>query len=332
MKAVRIRRPGGPEVLELVDLEAPEPGPEEVSVEVRATALNRADVLQRMGRYPAPEGVRADVPGLEYAGVVVSSPGPPAGPAPGSRVMGLVPGAAYAERLVAPADQVLPIPAGLSFEEAAAIPEAFLTAWDALRQADFAEGMTLLVHAAGSGVGTAALQLGRALGAARVFGTASKPKLAAVAGRGLPLDVPIDYESADFAEVVTRETGGRGVDVILELVGAAYWEADLASLARRGRLVVIGLLSGSRAETDLGTILRKRLHVIGTVMRTRPAEEKRVLVADFRREVLPWFADGTLAPVVDRVLPLAGAAEAHRVMEDDRNVGKIVLRVAPPAD
>lgn len=329
MKAVRIRQPGGPDVLELVDVEAPEPGPNEVSVDVRATALNRADVLQRMGRYPAPEGVRADVPGLEYAGVVVTSPGGSECPPAGARVMGLVPGAAYAERLVVPADQVLPMPDGLSFEEAAAIPEAFLTAWDALRQAEFAAGMTLLVHAAGSGVGTAALQLGRALGAGRIFGTASAGKLAAVAGRGLPLDVPIDYESSDFAEIVERETDGRGVDVILELVGAAYWKADLVSLARRGRLVLIGLLSGSRAETDLGAILRKRLHVIGTVMRSRPPEEKRALAADFRREVLPWFADGTLAPVVDRVLPLADAAEAHRAMEGDLNFGKIVLRVAP---
>lgn len=328
MKAVRILRPGGPEVLELSDVEPPEPpGPGEVAVDVRCAAVNRADVLQRIGGYPAPAGTRSDIPGLEYAGVVA---GVGAGVDPsvaGDRVMGLVPGAAYAERLVTPLDQTLPIPDDLDDVEAAAVPEAFFTAWDALRQAEFGAGESVLVHAAGSGVGTAALQLARALGASRIFGTASEGKLAGIADLGLPLDHPIDYHRTEFREVVARETE-TGVDVILELVGGAYWADDLLCLAPRGRLVLIGLLGGSRAETDLRRILVKRLRVIGTVMRTRGDGEKRELVREARRELLPWLADGTLRPVVYRVFPLAEAAAAHACMEGDRNLGKIVLQVS----
>ncbi|MFW6085277.1 MAG: NAD(P)H-quinone oxidoreductase [Gemmatimonadota bacterium] len=328
MRAVRIREAGGPEVLELHEVEAPVPGPGEVAVDVRCTALNRADLLQRRGRYPAPDGTRPEIPGLEYAGVVEAVGKGVDDAAVGRRVMGLVPGASYAERIVTPYDQTLPIPEGMDFERAAAIPEAFCTAWDALRQADVAAGDRVLVHAAGSGVGTAALQLARAMGAGRIFGTASAGKLSGIAELGLPLDVPVDYRSESFREVVERETAGEGVDVILELVGAAYWADDVASLARRGRLVLIGLMSGARAETDLATILRRRLRVIGTVMRTRSATEKERLAAAARERLLPWFADGTLVPVVQRVFPLSDAARAHEFMEADRNLGKIVLRIS----
>lgn len=328
MRAVCIREPGGPEVLELRDVESPEPDRGEVAIEVRCTALNRADLLQRRGHYPAPAGTRGDVPGLEYAGIVAAV-GPGVDDAVvGRRVMGLVPGAAYAERVVTPHDQTLPIPDGLSYEQAAAIPEAFFTAWDALRQADFSAGERLLVHAAGSGVGTAALQLARAIGAGRILGTASRGKLDRIAELGLPLDVGIDYRRESFKEIVERETGGDGVDVILELVGAGYWADDLASLAHRGRLVLIGLMSGAEAETDLAAILRRRLRIIGTVMRSRPAAEKARLAAAARAQLLPWFADGTLVPVVQRVFPLREVAAAHAYMEDNRNLGKIVLRVA----
>lgn len=327
MKAVRILRAGGPEVLALSEVEPPEPGPGEVAVDVRCAGVNRADVLQRIGRYPPPAGTRADIPGLEYAGVV-SEAGEGVDPAVvGRRVMGLVPGAAYAERLVAPLDQTLPIPDNLDDVEAAAVPEAFCTAWDALRQAEFAAGESILVHAAGSGVGTAALQLARALGASTIFGTASAGKLAGIAALGLPLDHPIDYRRSDFREIVARETKA-GVNVILELVGATYWGADLESLASRGRLVLIGLLGGTRAETDLGLLLAKRLRVIGTVMRSRDDREKRALARDVRRQLLPWLTDGTLRPVVYEVFPLAEAAAAHACMEDDRNLGKIVLQVS----
>lgn len=328
MKAVCIREPGGPDVLELREVEAPTPGPGEVAIDVRCTALNRADLLQRRGRYPAPPGTRPDIPGLEYAGVVAATGPGVEQDAVGRRVMGLVPGAAYAERIVAPFDQLLPIPEGIDFPRAAAIPEAFLTAWDALRQAGLAAGESVLVHAAGSGVGTAALQLARAMGASRIFGTASESKLARLADLGLPLDVPIDYRRTSFPEVVERETARAGVDVILELVGAAYWADDLASLAHRGRLVVIGLMSGARAETDLSMILRRRLRIIGTVMRTRSADEKAGLARAAREGLLPWFEDGTVAPVVQRLFPLAEAAEAHAFMEANRNLGKIVLRVS----
>jgi len=329
VKAVCILRPGGPEVLELVDVEAPEAGPGEVAVDVRCTALNRADLLQRAGRYPPPPGAPADIPGLEYAGVV-GAVGLGVDPEiMGSHVMGLVPGGAYAERLVTPADQTIPVPRNLDFAAAAALPEAYLTAWDALRQADFAAGESILIHAAGSGVGTAALQLARVFGASRILGTASSAKLAAIAAGNLPLDVPIDYEATeDIRAVIHAATEGSGVDAILELVGATYWETDLASLARRGRLVLIGLMSGSRAETDLGVILRHRLRIIGTVMRTRGSEEKAELARAFRDELLPRFADGSLAPVVHDVMPLADAADAHALMGANRNFGKIVLRVS----
>lgn len=327
MRAVRIRGPGGPEVLEISEVEPPEPGPGEVTIDVRCAGLNRADVLQRLGGYPPPAGTRPDIPGLEYAGVV-SEVGEGVDPSVmGDRVMGLVPGAACAERLVTPFDQTLPIPDNLDFIQAAAVPEAFCTAWDALRQAEFAAGEDVLVHAAGSGVGTAALQLARAMGASRIFGSASAGKLAGIAELGLPLDHPIDYRRSEFREVVARETDD-GVDVILELVGAAYWADDLVSLAPGGRLVLIGLLGGSRAETDLRPILVKRLRVIGTVMRSRDEREKRELAHDVRRDLLPWLADGTLRPVVYEVFPLAEVAAAHACMEDDRNLGKIVLQVS----
>lgn len=328
MKAVCIREDGGPEVLELRDVAAPIPGPGEVAIDVRCTALNRADLLQRRGRYPAPRGAPSDIPGLEYAGVVAAvGPGVDEA-AVGRRVMGLVPGGSYAERVTAPYDQLLPIPEGMGFEAAAAIPEAFCTAWDALRQADFSAGESLLVHAAGSGVGTAALQLARAIGASRIFGTASESKLSRIAELELPLDVAIDYRRTGFREVVERETAGAGVDLILELVGASYWADDLASLAHRGRLVLIGLMSGARAETDLSVILRRRLRIIGTVMRTRSPEEKADLARAVRDELVPWFEDGTLAPVVGRVFDLDEAVEAHAFMEANRNLGKIVLRVS----
>ena len=328
MRAVCIREPGGPEVLELRDVDPPAPGRGEVAIDVRCTALNRADLLQRRGRYPAPAGTRGDIPGLEYAGIVAAAGPGVDGAVVGRRVMGLVPGAAYAERVVVAHDQTLPIPDGLSFEQAAAIPEAFCTAWDALRQADFDAGERVLVHAAGSGVGTAALQLARAMRAGRIFGTASRTKLDRIAELELPLDVGIDYRRESFREVVERETDGGGVDVILELVGAGYWADDLASLAHRGRLVLIGLMSGTEAGTDLATVLRRRLRIVGTVMRSRPPREKARLAAAVREQLLPWFADGTLAPVVERVFPLREVAEAHAFMEDNRNLGKIVLRVA----
>ncbi|MFQ5529842.1 MAG: NAD(P)H-quinone oxidoreductase [Gemmatimonadota bacterium] len=328
MRAARILRPGGPDVLEIADVESPEARPGEILVDVRCTALNRADLLQRRGHYPPPDGVRADIPGLEYAGVV-SGIGPGVDEsAVGSWVMGLLPGGGYAERAATPHDQALAIPEGLEFAGGAAIPEAFFTAWDALLQAGFAPGMTVLVHAAGSGVGTAALQLAHTFGAARVFGTASEAKLEAIGSRELPLDVPIDYRAQAFRDVIRRETAGKGVDIILDLVGASYWTDNLASLAVGGRIVLIGLVGGITAQTNLGVLLRRRLRVIGTAMRSRTAEEKTAIADRVRVDLLPLFASGKLRPVVDRVFPLEQVVEAHHYMEENRNAGKIVLRVS----
>ncbi|TFG63541.1 MAG: NAD(P)H-quinone oxidoreductase [Gemmatimonadales bacterium] len=328
MKAARILRPGGPDVFEIAEVDPPEAGAGQVLVKVRCTALNRADLLQRRGQYPPPAGVRPDIPGLEYSGVVANVGEGVDEAAVGSWVMGLLPGAGYAELVVATYDQTLEIPKDMEFSGGAAIPEAFCTAWDALLQAGFLPGMSVLVHAAGSGVGTAALQLASAFGAKRVYGTASKTKLDALASRELPLDVPIDYRTQAFHDVIRRDTGGKGVDIILDLIGASYWTDNLASLAVGGRIVLIGLIGGITTQTNLGVLLRRRLRVIGTVMRSRSESEKRAIADQVRTDLLPLFATGQLQPVVDRVFPLEEVAEAHRYMEENRNTGKIVLRVS----
>jgi len=328
MKAIRIIRPGEPDVLELADLEAPTPGSGQVRVEVYGTALNRADLLQRRGAYPPPPGVPADIPGLEFSGVVEAVGDGVDESAVGSWVMGLVGGGGYAEMLVTEADHVVPMPQGLKFVECAAVPEAFCTAYDALvLQGGLRPGQTVLIHAAGSGVGTAAIQLARAFGAARIFGTASAGKLSALEERGLSLDVPIDYRRNSFRDVIRRETDGTGVDLILDLVGATYWTDNIASLRTRGRIVLVGLVGGTMAQLNLGVLLRRRLHVIGTVMRSRNAEEKSELAESARDHLLPRFESGELFPVVDRVFELHEAAEAHAYMEDNQNAGKVVLRV-----
>jgi NADPH:quinone reductase-like Zn-dependent oxidoreductase len=243
--------------------------------------------------------------------------------------MGLVGGGGYAERLVTDLAQTVRIPRGMQFVEGAAVPEAFWTAFDALvLQGGLREGMSVLVHAAGSGVGTAALQVARAFGAERIYATASRPKLDGLVERNLPMDVPIDYRSQSFRDVVRRETRGQGVDLILDLVGAAYWSDNVASLATRGRVVLVGLVGGTMAQLNLGALLRRRIHVIGTVMRSREPEEKADLAGRVSEALLPRFEEGQLRPVVDRVFPLDQAAEAHRLMEDNRNLGKIVLKVS----
>ncbi|MCK5446542.1 MAG: zinc-binding dehydrogenase, partial [Gemmatimonadetes bacterium] len=246
----------------------------------------------------------------------------------GSWVMGLVGGGGYAEMLVTEASHVVPMPRGLQFVECAAVPEAFCTAYDALvLQGGLQPGQTVLIHAAGSGVGTAAIQVARAFGAARVFGTASAAKLEALEERGLSLDVPIDYRRKSFRDVIRRETDGTGVDLILDLVGATYWTDNIASLRTRGRIVLVGLVGGTMAQLNLGVLLRRRLHVIGTVMRSRSTEEKNELAESTREHLLPRFEAGELFPVVDRVFDLHEAAEAHTYMEDNQNAGKVVLRV-----
>lgn len=326
MKAVRITRPGGPDALRFEDVPDPEPGPDDILVDVHAAALNRADLVQRQGHYPAPPGAPEDIPGLEMAGVVAEVGARVRGLAPGDRVMALLGGGGYAERVVVPAGMALPIPRDMSFAEAAAIPEVFFTAYDALfRQAELSMGQSVLVHAAGGGVGTAALQLARVGGAATVFGTASAGKLGGIEREGLPLDVPIDYGRTAFEDVVRERTGGRGVDVILDMVGGDYLGPDLRSLSELGRVVLVGLLRGRSAEADLGLILRHRLRVLGTVLRARSAAEKATLSAEVRERLLPLFERGQLRPVLDRTFPLEAAADAHRYMGENRNLGKVVL-------
>jgi len=241
-------------------------------------------------------------------------------------VMGLLAGGGYAEKVVVHERLVSRIPERLSFEEAAAVPEAFLTAHDALVQAGFACGESLLVHAAGSGVGTAAVQVARAMGASRVFGTAGSPEKLERA-KALGLDVGIDYRTEHFAEKIAEDTGGRGVDVILDFVGASYLEANVRALAEKGRMVVIGLMGGFSAELPLGPLLQKRLTIRGTLLRSRSLEEKAATTRAFEKSVLPHIASGRVQPIVDRVFPLAEAPAAHRHMEANANFGKIVLVV-----
>ncbi len=326
MKAIVIDRPGGPEVLELREVPTPEPSRGEVRVRVRATAVNRADLLQRMGLYPAPPDSPQHIPGLELAGEIDAIGAGVTQWKPGDRVFGLVGGGAYAEAVVTHADCVARMPDELSFADAAAVPEAFITAWDAMvTQAGLGAGETVLVHAVGSGVGPAAVQIARAL-SARALGTARTAAKLGRAGK-LGMDRGFTVEQGKFADDVLRATGGRGVDVVLELVGGGYLAEDLACAAPRARIILVGLMAGVRAELDLGLILRKRLLVRGTQLRARPLGEKIEVTQDFARHLVPLFAARTLAPVVEQVLPLAEAAAAHQAMATNEGFGKIVLAV-----
>jgi len=327
MRAIVIREPGGPDVLELRDVPTPEPVRGEVRVRVRATAVNRADLLQRLGRYDAPPGAPPDVPGLEVAGEIDRVGDGVTDLREGDRVFAIVGGGGYAEHVVLPARALARIPAGVTFTDAAAVPEAFLTAWDAMvDQARLSAGERVLVHAAGSGVGTAAVQIARAIGA-RSLGTArSADKLARAKELGLDEAIVVGQD-ASFAREVRARTAGEGVDVVLELVGGPYVAEDLGCIARRGRIVVVGLMAGSRVELDLATLLHRRVELRGTVLRARPLEEKIQAALALERHIVPLLARGSLRPVVDRVLPLARAAEAHRLMQDDATFGKVVLEV-----
>jgi putative PIG3 family NAD(P)H quinone oxidoreductase len=327
VKAIVIGRFGGPEVLELRDVATPAPGRGEVRVRVRATAVNRADLIQRAGGYPAPPDAPPDIPGLELAGEVDAVGEAVTDVAAGDRVFGLSGGGAYAEAIVVHARTVTRVPDGMSFTDAAAVPEAFITAWDAMVvQAELRAGESVLIHAAGSGVGTAAAQIARAIGA-RAIGTArTRDKLERA--RALGLDEGIAVEGGGgFADAVLAATGGRGADVVLELVGGAYLAEDLRCTAPRGRIVLIGLMAGARAELDLGRILSRRLRVIGTMLRGRPLEEKIAAVQALGRNLVPLFARGALRPTVDRVFPLAEAAAAHAYVASNAGFGKVVLSV-----
>lgn len=326
MRAVVIREPGGPEVLELRDVATPEPTRGEVRVRVKATAVNRADILQRLGKYPAPAGSPPDIPGLEIAGEVDAVGAGVTELAPGDRVFGLLGGGGYAEYAVVHARALARIPSEMAFSDAAAVPEAFVTAWDAMvGQAALQAGETVLVHAAGSGVGSAGVQIARAIGARVVATTRSAPKLDRVRQLGAAEGVVV--EGGKFAQHVLARTGGGGVDVVLELVGGSYVGEDLGCLASGGRVVVVGTLGGSRADVDLSLLMRKRGRLFGTVLRSRPLEEKILAARALERHLVPLFASGLLRPIVECVLPLMEAARAHRLVQENATFGKVVLAV-----
>lgn len=324
MRAVVITEVGGPDVLQVRDVPCPVPGEAEILVRVAASGVNRADLLQRRGGYAAPSGSPQDIPGMEFSGTVEA-----VGPGvdrwrEGDAVMGIVGGGAYAEFVVTHADVTVPVPAGMDVERAGAIPEVFMTAFDAVfLQEGLKRGETLLVHAVGSGVGTAALQLGRAFGAT-VLGTARTPgKLEQATALGLEHAIPGDD---DWPERVMEITGGRGADVILDLVGGPYLAGNQKVLARRGRHIVVGVTGGARVAIDLRALMTRRGSIRGTVLRSRPLEEKVALTRAFERDALPSFASGALRPVVDRILAADEAPEAHRLLEANATFGKVLLR------
>jgi putative PIG3 family NAD(P)H quinone oxidoreductase len=298
-----------------------------IRVRVSATALNRADLLQRRGLYPAPPGAPTDVPGLEFVGYVDQLGENVTAWKGGERVFGIVAGGSYAEQVVTHQRMVIPVPETLSDTEAAAIPEAFVAAHDALvTQGNMRSGDLVLIHAVAGGVGCAAVQLARVYGSQAIGTAGSEEKLARVAE--LAPFFPVNYRSEDFREKIEGTFGPSPLDLILDTVGAAYWIRNLEVLRARGRLVLLGTLGGIRAETPLATILSKRLHIKGTVLRSRPLEEKIAATQVFAKEVIPHFSESRLKPVIDSVYPLSQVREATERMEENRNIGKIVLTLS----
>ncbi|MGH6904498.1 MAG: NAD(P)H-quinone oxidoreductase [Geminicoccaceae bacterium] len=328
MRAVVMDGVGGPEVLRLGAAPRPSAGPGQVLIRVAATSVNRADTQQRTGNYPPPPG-ESEILGLEVAGVIEALGAGVSGWRVGDRVMTLVGGGGYAEYAAAPASTLLPVPGNLDLVRAAAITEVWITAWlYVFREAGLRAGETLLVHGGASGVGTAAIQLAKALGPATVIVTVGSEDKAA-ACRTLGADHVILYKDEDFSERVREISGKRGADVILDHIGAAYLEPNLACLALYGRLVIIGLLGGPKAELNIGRLMVKRQRIIGSVLRARPVEEKATITQAFREAVLGRFERGELQPVIHEVLPLAAARRAHELMAANANTGKLILQVDP---
>ena len=328
VEAVVFRGAGGPEVVAMGELEVRDPGAGEVTVEIAAAGVNRADTLQRRGMYPPPPGAPKEVPGLELAGTVVARGAGASLWAEGAQVMGIVGGGAMARRITLHERELVAVPAGVSLVDAAAIPEAVWTAWDAMvRQARLGAGQTVVIHAATSGVGTAAIQIARAIGARPIATGRNAEKLAKLGGLvGLDPKDAIVVEGGKFAAAVAERTGGRGADVVIDLVGASYLEEDGRAIAPRGRIVMLATVAGATGPAPIGMLMGKRASITGTVLRARPLEEKIELARDVALRVVPLFERGALRPVVDRVLPMQECAAAHAHMEADANVGKIVLR------
>jgi putative PIG3 family NAD(P)H quinone oxidoreductase len=324
MRAVVVSEPGGPDVLQLADVPDPVPGPGEVLVDIVGAGVNRADLMQRQGFYPPPAG-SPPYPGLECSGRVAGLGPGTQGWQVGDEVCALLGGGGYAEKVAVPAGQLLPRPAGVTLTDAAGLPEVACTVHaNVFDRAALAPGETLLVHGGASGIGTMAIQLARAHGV-RVACTAGAPaKLDRC--RALGADLAINYASDDFVAAVLDFTGGRGADVILDIMGASYLSRNLEALATGGRLEVIGTLGGSRGELDLGLLMRKRASVRSASIRARPPAEKAAIVAGVREHVWPLIEAGSVNPVIDRILPLAQAPEAHRLVEASAHVGKILLQ------
>jgi len=326
MRAIEITSPGGPEVLRPCERPEPQPRAGELLIQVQASGVNRPDVLQRKGLYPMPPGV-SDLPGLEVAGTVVAGAAEDlaaAGLAIGDPVCALVAGGGYAQLCVAPAGQCLPVPAGLSMVEAASLPETFFTVWqNVFTIARLQPGESLLVQGGSSGIGVTAIQLAKALGSIVYVTAGSDDKCAACVAIGA--DAGINYRTQDFVAEVRRLTGGRGVDVVLDMVAGDYVAREVECLAEDGRLAIIAVQGGTKSGFDAGTVLRRRLAITGSVLRPRSVAYKTALARDLRERVWPLLAAGTVKPVIHRVFPAAQAADAHALMESSTHVGKIVL-------
>jgi NADPH2:quinone reductase len=325
MKAVEISKPGGPEVLVLVDRPMPEPQAGEVLIKVSAAGINRPDVFQRKGNYPAPPGA-SDLPGLEVVGEIVAGDAESSGLAIGQKVCALLAGGGYAEYCVAPAAQCLPVPAGLSDVEAAGLPETYFTVWsNVFDRGGLSAGESLLVHGGASGIGTTAVQLATAMGH-KVYATAGSDERArAVEGLGAVLG--INYKSQDFVEEIKKATDGRGVDVILDMVAGDYINRDISCLADDGRIVIIALLGGAKATIDCSALMRRRLTVTGSTLRPRPVEFKAKIAQALKANVWPLLEAGRIRPIVHATFPLAQACDAHAMMDAGEQIGKIVLTV-----
>ena len=326
MLAIEISRPGGPDVLVPVERPKPELALGEVLIKVEAAGVNRPDVMQRMGHYPPPPGA-SDVPGLEVAGVIVKIAHGVSEWRMGDRVCALLAGGGYAEFCVAPAPQCLPLPRGLDFVHAAAIPETFFTVWtNVFERGRLKSGESILIHGGSSGIGTTAIQLAHAFGA-RVFATAGSAAKCAACER-LGAERAFNYRDVDFVAAVNDATNRRGVDLILDIVGGDYVARNIEALATDGRLVQIGLLGSYKAQVNLIALMQRRVTLTGSTLRARSIAEKGAIAAALRRHVWPLFESGTVTPVIHATFPLRSAAEAHRVMDSSEHIGKLVLVVS----
>jgi len=326
MHHIAMEAPGGPEVLVLATGPVPRPATGEVLIRVAAAGINRPDILQRTGNYPPPPGA-SPILGLEVSGTVAALGAEVAGWHEGDAVCALVAGGGYAEYCVAPAPQCLPVPKGVALVDAAGLPETFFTVWtNVFDRGRLAAGESFLVHGGSSGIGTTAIQLARAFGA-HVFATAGSPEKCAVC-RDLGAERAIDYRQEDFVAILKEATQGRGVDVILDMVGGPYVEKNLRSLALEGRLVQIAFLQGSKVTLDLAHLMMRRQTITGSTLRPRPVAEKAAIARNLRDKVWPLIEAGKVRPVIDRTFPLAEAAAAHRLMESSAHIGKILLRTS----